>query len=275
MTKVHKGRIGVFDSGFGGLSILKEIVKELPDYDYVYLGDTARAPYGTRSAEVVHKFTVQAIDFLFAHGCELVVIACNTASAEAVSKIQQDYLTHWYKNRRVLGVVVPAVEEAVAQTKTKRVGVLATHGTVRSRKFSKELKKLDKRVRIFEQSAPLLVPLIEEGAHRSKAAGLLLKEYLAPLKKARIDTLILGCTHYGHMEAAIRRGMGKGVNVISEGRVVGKKLAEYLSRHPEIDKRLARTKKMAFYSTDLTDRFRTMGSMFFGKPVKPVKATLE
>ncbi len=275
MTKVHKGRIGVFDSGFGGLSILKEIVRELPEYEYVYLGDTARAPYGTRSSEVVHKFTVQAVDFLFAHGCELVLIACNTASADAVSRIQQDYLTHWYKNRRVLGVVVPAVEEAVKETKTRRVGVLATAGTVRSGKFSKELKKLDRRVRVFEVAAPLLVPLIEEGAHRSKAAALILKEYLAPLKRAHIDTLILGCTHYWHMEPAIRRSMGKKVKIISEGKVVARKLKEYLSRHPEIDKKLARTKKLMFYSTDLTDRFRTMGGMFFGKPVKPTKAALE
>lgn len=270
-----KGSIGVFDSGFGGIAILKEIRKALPDYEYVYLGDTARTPYGTRSMEVVHEFTREAVDFLFGKGCELIVVACNTASAEALRKIQREYLPKHYPDRRVLGVVVPLLEEAVNATRSGRIGVLATEGTVRSEKYPKELRKMQKGMQVFQQAAPLLVPLVEEGEHRSEAARLVLRKYLAPLKRRRIDTLILACTHYGHFERMIKEESGPRIRVVSGGKVVARKLKDYLRRHQEIETRLARKRGMIFYTTDLTDKFRNIGARLFGRPIAPKKAVLK
>lgn len=272
----HKGSIGVFDSGFGGLSILKDIVKKLPEYDYVYLGDTARTPYGTRSMEVVYKFTKQAIDFLFANGCKLIVIVCNTASADALPKIQREYFSSRYAgNKRVLGVIVPALEEAILTTKNKRVGLIATEGTVNSGTFKRELAKRVSRVKLFSQPAPLLVPLVEAGEHTSKAVKLILTQYLKPLLAKKIDTLILGCTHYGILETEIKKITGKKIYILSEGKVVARKLADYLSRHPEIDSRLSKKSKRTFYTTDLTEKFQKLGTRFFGQPISPLRAKLD
>lgn len=271
--KKSKGYIGVFDSGFGGLSILKEVVKTLPGYRYLYLGDTARAPYGTRSADVVDRFTFEAVDFLFGEGCELVLIACNTASAETLRQIQQRYLPKHYPNRRVLGVVVPAVE-AATDAGGKRIGILATTRTVSSGTFTKELKKRNPQVVVFEQAAPLLVPFVEEGEHRSLPARMMLKRYLAPLIKKHIDTLILGCTHYGHLEGMVRRMVPKSVRIISGGKVVARRLATYLGKHSDIEKRLLHRSGVTFYTTDLSDRFTRTGSRFYGSPIRARRAVL-
>jgi glutamate racemase len=273
--KARKGAIGIFDSGFGGIAILKEIRKALPGYRYVYLGDTARTPYGTRSMDVVHEFTREAIDFLFEKHCEIIVVACNTASAEALRRIQREYLPKHHPDRRVLGVIVPILEEAVAISKKGRIGVLATEGTVRSEKFPKELRKMRKDMEVFQQAAPLLVPLVEEGELRSEATRLILRTYLAPLKRRRIDTLILACTHYGHLEHMIAHEMGPRVRILSEGKIVAAKLKNYLRRHPEIDAKLAHTPAIAFYTTDLTDKFKTVGAGLFGRPIVPRKAVLK
>lgn len=270
----RKGAIGVFDSGFGGISILKEIEKALPQYKYLYLGDTARTPYGNRSPEAVCQFTIEAVEFLFKAGCQLIIIACNTASAEALRKIQQEYLPIHYPDRRILGVIIPAVEEAVERTKTERIGVLGTEGTVRSKTFPQELKKLKKSIVVFQQAAPLLVPLVEEGVHRTPAAQLILKEYLRPLLAERIDTLILGCTHYGHFESMVKANMGKGVALISEGKIVARKLKDYLQRHPEIESTLSHAGTVTFYTTDMTDRFKRIGEKLFGRSFTPKKAVL-
>ncbi len=271
-----KGAIGVFDSGFGGLSILKDIVKKLPEYDYVYLGDTARTPYGTRSMGVVYEFTKQAVDFLFANGCELIIIACNTASADALRQIQQEYLPARYPGRRrVLGVIVPALEEAMRQTKNNHVGLIATEGTVNSGTFKRELIMRNPHIRLFSEAAPLLVPLVEAGEHTSKAMKLILAQYLKPLLVKNIDTLILGCTHYGILKTEIKKIVGKKTHILSEGRVVAQKLAEYLSRHPEIDSRLSKKSKRIFYTTDLTKRFKDLGGKFFGQRISPFKARLD
>lgn len=269
-----KGSIGVFDSGFGGIAILKEIEKALPGYRYLYLGDTARTPYGTRSMDVVHRFTLEAIEFLFKEGCELIVVACNTASAEALRKIQREYLPKRYPDRRVLGVVVPVVEEAAERTRSGRIGILATEGTVRSEKYPRELQKLDSKMRVFQQAAPLLVPLVEEGEHRTPAARLILKKYLKPLLAKRIDTLVLACTHYGHLEPLVKQEAGSAVTVISGGKVVARKLKDYLRRHPEIDARLSRRQGVTFYTTDLTEKFSRVGAKLYGRVVQPRKATL-
>lgn len=273
-NNLRKNFIGVFDSGFGGLAILKEIVKKMPNYNYIYLGDTARTPYGTRSQETVYKFTEQAVDFLFKKRCQLVILACNTASAEALRAIQQKYLPKKYPNRRVLGVIIPVSEEASVKTTGNRIGVIATNGTVKSNAFKRELKKLNHKLKVFQQAAPLLVPLVETGEHNSKAADLILKNYLRPLVKNKIDTLILGCTHYGQLERKIEKIVGKNVSVMAEGKIVAKKLKNYLKNHPEIESKIGKNYKKIFYTTDLTDNFSILGSKFFGKKIKPEKTRL-
>ncbi|MEK9153633.1 MAG: glutamate racemase [Patescibacteria group bacterium] len=267
--------IGVFDSGFGGLSILKEIVRVLPQYDYLYLGDTARTPYGTRSQEVIYQFTEQAVNFLFKQGCQLIILACNTASAEALAKIQQDYLPKHYANRRVLGVLIPAAEQAVAKTKNNRVGVLATSGAVASKAFVREIKKIKPAIQVFQNSAPLLAPLVEEGEHNSVMVDLALAKYLQPLLRKNIDSLVLGCTHYGLLEKKIKKIIGPKIAIISEGKVVAKKLADYLRRHPVIKQKLSRNGRREFLTTDLTDKFQKLGSCFFGRNIEPQIARLD
>jgi len=223
---------------------------------------------------VVYTFTKQAVDFLFDQGCEMVLVACNTSSAEALRKIQQEYLPKKGKGKKVLGVIIPAVEEAIALTKNHRIGVLATEGTVLSNTFVRELTKHSPGVKVFQQAAPLLVPFIEAGEHTSKEAKMILKRYLKPLLSKKVDTIILGCTHYGHMEKAVKKIVGKKVQVVSEGPVVARKLKEYLVRHTEIEPKLSRHSGVAFYSTDLSDRFKKLGTFFFGKPIDPKKVEL-
>ncbi len=266
--------IGVFDSGFGGLSILHGIVKELPDYDFVYLGDTARVPYGTRSPEVVYEFTRQAVEFLLTKNCGLIILACNTASSDALRRIQREYLPKYFSDRNVLGVLIPAAEEAVGRTRNGRVGVLATSGTVRSGAFVREIFKLDPKINVFQEACPLLVPLVEAGEEHSPATEHFLKQYLKPLLVKKIDTLILGCTHYGMLERRIRKLVGKNVHVISEANVVARKLRNYLDRHPERERTLARNGARTFYSTDITENFETLGKRFFGERINVEKVVL-
>jgi len=266
--------IGIFDSGFGGLSVMKGIVKELPDYNYIYLGDSARVPYGTRSKETVYKFTKQAINFLFKKGCGLVIVACNTASSDALRLIQQKHVPKHYASKKVLGVLIPAVEEACEKTKNRRIGVMATEGAVKSGAFIRELRKIDPKIKVYQKACPLLVPIVEAGEHNSKIADITLKKYLRPLIDKKIDTLILGCTHYGILEPKIRKIVGKDIKIISESKIVARKLKNYLEKHDEIEKKLARKHKRIFYSTDLTKNFEILGSQFFGQKIKSQKATI-
>lgn len=266
--------IGVFDSGFGGLDILRGIVRALPDYDYVYLGDTARVPYGTRSKDIIYDFTREAVDFLFRKNCQLIIFACNTASSDALRLIQKKYVPGKYKNKKVLGVLIPAAEAAVKISKNKKIGVMATAGTVASRSFVRELQKINPKVKIYQRACPLLVPLVEAGEQRSEIAKLALKKYLRPLAAQKIDTLILGCTHYGLLERQIQKLVGKDVKIISESKIIGQKLKNYLERHPEIERQLGKNKKRAFWSTDLTDDFQKLGSQFFGSKIEVKKARI-
>lgn len=267
--------IGVFDSGFGGVDILKGIVKELPDYSYIYLGDTARAPYGNRSQEIIYEFTKQAVDFLFQAGCELIIFACNTASSDALRKIQQEYLPKYYPNKRVLGVLIPACEEAIIKTTNQKIGIIATESTVQSKAFIREIKKLNPKIKnIYQKACPLLVPIVEVGEQKSVATKIILKDYLESLKKKSIDTLILGCTHYGILEKEIKKIVGRKVCIISEAKIVPKKLKDYLLRHPEIEKKLGKDGIVCFYSTDLTEKFSRLGSRFFSKKIKAKKVML-
>jgi len=256
---IRNKSIGIFDSGFGGVFIMKGIVEKLPKYDFVYLGDTARVPYGTRSKDVVYKFTKEAVDFLFNNNCELIIFACNTASSDALRRIQKEYLPKKYPGKRVLGVIIPAVESALEMVAAKKVGVIATEGTVDSKSFIREFQKINPKIKIFQQACPLLSHIIEAGEQNSEIAYLALKKYLQPLLKKKIDTLILGCTHYGILEPKIRKIVGKNVRIISESRIMGKKLKNYLEKHPEIEKNLGRNSQQIFYSTDLTNRFSFLG----------------
>ena len=269
-----KKSIGVFDSGFGGLDIMKGIIKELPEYDFMYLGDTARVPYGNRSKEIVYEFTRQAVDFLFGNGCGLIILACNTASSDALRKIQQQYLPKHHPDKRVLGVIISTVEHAAKKTKNRKIGLIATEGTVMSGIFVNELKKKDKTIKLFQNACPLLVPIVEAGEQNSKIAQMALEKYLKPLLDKKIDTLVLGCTHYGILEKKIKKIVGKKVHVISESKIIGKKLKDYLQRHPEIDKKLSKNAKHTFYTTDLNEKFVTLGSKFVGRKIKAEKVTL-
>jgi len=261
--------IGVFDSGFGGLTVLKEMVRVLPQYDYMYLGDTARAPYGTRSSKIVRAFTEQAVNFLYGEGCQLVILACNTASSKALRALQHKYMPERFPKRNILGVLVPEAQDAVSKTKNNRIGVIATEGTVSSGAYVREVQKLRPDVAVFQRTCPLLVPLIESGEDNQMLTSILLRRYLDPLVAKDIDTLILGCTHYGILESRIREIVGPSVHIVCGGRVVASKLKEYLGRHPEVEKDISQGGTVSFYTTDLTEKFAHLGSKFFGAEIIP------
>ena len=264
--------IGFFDSGFGGLHVLRGITARLPKYDYIYLGDSARAPYGPRSSEEVYTYTKQGVEFLFDRGAELVVLACNTASSEALRKIQHEYLRE-ASSKKVLGVLIPFAEAAAARTKNKRVGVMATEGTVRSGSFPREITKVDGGITVFQQACPLLVPLVEAGKQDSKEADALIRDYTTPLLKENIDTLVLGCTHYGILEEKIRVCVGDDIHIVSERDVVPESLAAYLKRHTELEVR-EKNGSVRLYCTGEKEHFEKLGSVFFGKEIQAEQVTL-
>lgn len=271
--------IGVFDSGFGGLTIFKEIYKKLPQYKYIYLGDNARTPYGNRSQELIYQFSRDAVDFLFKRGCQLIIIACNTVSAESLRKLQKEYLPNKYSDRRILGVIRPVVEEAAKLSKG-RIGVVGTRATVRSESFIKELNNQinnypDKELKIFQKACPLLVPLVEEGFVNRPETKKILRYYLRPLKLKKIDTLILGCTHYPVMMKKIKDIMGKNCNVLDPGKIVAQKLQDYLERHPEIEKEIVKGSDTEFLTTNSVDIFNEIGSKLFGQKIKAKKVVLK
>ena len=267
--------IGVFDSGLGGLTILKALIKDLPEYDYVYLGDSARTPYGNKSEDVIFSYAQEAVDFLFAHGCELIIFACNTASAEALKRIQTEYLPLKYPQKRVLGVLVPAaeaVDEYYSKNNKKikhgkKVGIIATWATVSSGTYEREIKKLDSEIKVFPYAAPLLVPLVEEGWVKKTETKRILKTYLRPLKEKKIQVLILGCTHYPFLEKQIKAIVGKNIKIINTPKAVAERLKVYLNRHPEIKNKLTTNKKRKFYTTDNPGRFKQLGEKFLGEKI--------
>jgi glutamate racemase len=264
--------IGMFDSGFGGLHVLKSVTTRLPQYGYIYLGDSARAPYGPRVPEEVYEFTKQGVEFLFSHGAQLVVLACNTASSEALRKIQMEYLAKKI-DRKVLGVLIPFAERAAATTKNKRVGVLATAGTVRSDAFVREITKLGD-IAVFQQPAPELVPLIEAGKQDSDEIVHYIQQYVAPLLAEGVDTIVLGCTHYGIVQEQIKKAAGENVRIVSEKDVMPTSIINYLERHPEIEKKIARTVPPQFFTTGDVVHFQALGSIFFGTPINAQSARL-
>ncbi|MDO8593157.1 MAG: glutamate racemase [bacterium] len=266
--------IGVFDSGLGGLTILKEFLRVLPEYDYLYLGDNARAPYGNKSDELIYEYSRQAVGRLFKQGCELVIIACHTASARALRRLQQEYLPANHPEKKVLGVAVPVVEQAKKISRYGRVGVIGTRATIESKIYEKELAKLGNSLEVYEQACPLLVPLIEEGRAGKPECNLILKKYLRPLKVKKIDTLILACTHYPFLLKDIKRIMGKNVKIINPATVVAEKLKDYLARHPEIGKKLGKNKQRVFYTTDSLEKFKSLGQKFLGGEIGEVEKAI-
>ena len=270
------GPIGVFESGYGGLTILRRIREILPQYDYLFLGDNARAPYGSRSFEIVYQFTLEAVKALFSYGCRLVIIACNTASAKALRTIQQNDLPHLDATRRVLGVIRPTVEAIGSLTKTRHVGLLATAGTVNSRSYNLELKKLCPDITVTGQACPLWVPIIENNEHNSPGADYFVKEYIDALlaRDPEIDTIILGCTHYPLMLDKIRQYTPPGIRLVPQGEYVAPSLARYMERHPDMEARCTRQGTCRYLTTESAALFRKSASVFLGYDIEASQIAL-
>lgn len=268
--------IGIFDSGYGGLTIMKEIVKVLPQYDYIYLGDNARAPYGTRSFETVYKYTLQAVEWFFNMNCHLVVLACNTASAKALRSIQQKNLPIIAPHKRVLGVIRPVTEDIDKHTHTKHIGVLGTLGTVNSNSYPIEINKLFPEVVVTQEACPIWVPLVESGEFDSEGADYFIKKHLDNIRRndAELDALVLGCTHYPILLPKIKKYLPDNIQLISQGEIVSGKLADYLTRHPEIEANCSKSGIKKFYTTDSVEIFSKYASLFFGESVAPQQITL-
>lgn len=270
------GPIGVFDSGYGGLTILREIRRRLPDYDYLYLGDNARAPYGTRSFDIVYEFTRQAVEELFNRGCHLVILACNTASAKALRSIQQHVLPVTDPERRVLGVIRPTVEILGETTRSGHIGLLATPGTVRSHSYTMEVEKLNPEMKITEKDCPMWVPLVETGEFNGPGADYFVKKYIDAIleEDPDIDTLILGCTHYPLLLPKIRQYTPEHIRILPQGELVAESLADYLQRHPEMERKCTKGGTLEFLTTESPDKFDTLASLFMQSPVTSTRITL-
>jgi glutamate racemase len=265
-----RGPIGVFDSGYGGLTILEEFRKKLPEFDYLYLGDNARAPYGNRSFDMVYEFTRQAVLYLFEQGCSLVILACNTASAKALRSIQQIDLPLLYPDRRVLGILRPTAEVLGSLTKSRHVGLIGTPGTIQSGSYPIEVHKLFPDITLTGEACPMWVPLVENGEHESEGAAYFVRKNLNNLfeKDPQIDTLVLGCTHYPLLLPLIRRFVPRGVKVISQGEYVSESLKSYLQRHPQMMDRCSQNGTCRYLTTESAEKFEERASFFFKQPVK-------
>lgn len=262
--KDKKQAIGIFDSGYGGLTILNELKRELPEYDFIYLGDNARSPYGTRSFDVVYDYTLEAVKQLFLMGCELVILACNTASAKALRSIQQKDLPKIDSDKRVLGVIRPSVEAIGELSNSKHVGVLGTVGTVRSESYPLEIAKLFPDICVVQQACPMWVPLVENNEFETVGGAYFIKKYVDSLlsKDPLIDTIILGCTHYPLLSKEIQKILPESIKLVSQGEIVAKSLKDYLQRHPEMDKKCSKDGTCLYYTTEFVDSFEEKASRF-------------
>ena len=271
------GPIGVFDSGYGGLTILSKIRETLPEYDYIYLGDNARTPYGTRSFEIVYEFTLQAVTKLFEMGCHLVILACNTASAKALRSIQINDLPRLDPMRRVLGVIRPTVECIGNITQSRHIGVLATAGTIKSQSYPLEVHKLFPDIKVSGEACPLWVPLVENNEARGDGTDYFIRKYIDELlaKDNQIDTVILGCTHYPILLPKIRQYMPSGITTVAQGEFVAKRLNEYLQRHPEMDKKCTKGGRCVYRTTEAEDKFIESASTFLNEAIKVERISLE
>jgi glutamate racemase len=272
--------IGVFDSGYGGLTVLKEILKKLPQYDYLYLGDNARAPYGNRSFDTVYRYTLQCVDWFFRQGCPLVILACNTASAKALRTIQQNDLPRMSTgnggSNRVLGVIRPTSEIIGQFTKSKKIGVLATSGTVQSESYPIEIHKFFPELTVYQEACPMWVPIVENNEYDKPGADYFVKKHTDRImaRDRDIDTLLLACTHYPLLREKIEKALPAGITVLSQGEIVANSLDSYLQRHPAMEQRLSKGNSRIFYTTDSTEDFDNHASIFFGGQVGSQKLTL-
>ena len=277
MLSSVRGPIGIFDSGYGGLTIFDKIREAMPGYDYIYLGDNARAPYGPRSFEVVYRFTRQAVETLFNQGCQLVILACNTASAKALRTIQQQDLPLWVSGRRVLCVIRPTVELMDKISKSKHVGILGTTGTITSGSYSLEIKKMFPYMEVTGEACPMWVPLVENNEYDSPGADYFVRKHIEHILAAdpEIDTLVLGCTHYPLLIEKIKAFLPAGITLFSQGEYVAVSLADYLYRHPEMDIRLTKQGNCRFLTTESATKFSDAASVFLSYPVEVEQISID
>ncbi len=266
------GPIGIFDSGYGGLTVMREIVQKLPQYDYLYLGDNARAPYGNRSFQTVYQYTLECVKWFFSQGCPLVILACNTASAKALRTIQQNDLEKLAPGRRVLGVIRPTTELIGQMSETGSVGVLATAGTVASNSYPLEIAKFYPDLKVYQEACPMWVPLVENDEYTGHGADFFIKKNLHNLfaKGEKIDVVLLACTHFPLLKEKIQAHLPVDVKLVSQGEIVANSLADYLSRHPEIESKCGRSGQRKFFTTDSPEDFDTHATRFYGEPVQSV-----
>lgn len=271
------GPIGIFDSGYGGLTIYREIQELLPQYNYLYLGDNARTPYGTRSFDVVYEFTRQCVKYLFLQGCHLVILACNTASAKALRSIQQIDLPEISSQKRVLGIIRPTVEIIGDVTRSRHIGVLATEGTIKSNSYPLEIQKLFPDIVVTGEACPMWVPLVETCEHKNPGADYFIKRHIDSLlsRDTQIDTIILGCTHYPMLIDKIKQYVPQGVRVLTQGAAVAASLKNYLARHPEMDALCAKESKRVFCTTESDSRFCEQASRYLEQRIEVEHITLD
>lgn len=262
--------IGIFDSGYGGLTILRDIQQRMPDRDFIYLGDNARAPYGSRSFDVVYTFTLQCVQRLFEMGCHLVILACNTASAKALRNIQQNDLPRLDPERRVLGIIRPTVEQVGLTSQTRHIGLVGTTGTVQSKSYPLEFKKLYPDITVTDKACPMWVPLVENNEYNGDGADFFVKKYIDELikKDEQIDTLILGCTHYPLLIDKIKKYLPERVRIVSQGELIAESLENYLSRHENINAKCTRNGVTKYYTTESVEKFNEAASIFLNKRVE-------
>ena len=275
--KSECGPIGIFDSGYGGLTILREIRKIMPQYDYLYLGDNARTPYGTRSFDVVYEFTLQAVRYLFKQGCHLVILACNTASAKALRTIQQYDLPSLAPNRRVLGVIRPTVEVAGDISKSHHIGIMATPGTVRSKTYELEIAKLFPNFQVTSEACPMWVPLVENEEYNTPGADYFVRKHIDNLlqQDPQIDSVILGCTHYPLLRDKIRQWMPDNIHIIEQGNYVAQSLKDYLSRHQNMSEHITTDGTIRYLTTEQADVFQAKATIFMDTTVEAERVFLE
>ena len=277
MFSQQPGPIGIFDSGYGGLTVFNKIREAMPDYDYIYLGDNARTPYGSRSFEVVYRFTRQAVMKLFSEGCQLVILACNTASAKALRTIQQRDLLELDPSRRVLGVIRPTVEMMDRISLTKHIGILGTSGTISSQSYSLEIEKMFPHITVTGEACPMWVPLVENNEFNSPGADYFVKKHLDHILSLdpEIDTLVLGCTHYPLLIDKIKQYLPSGITVFAQGEYVAESLKDYLNRHPEMDSRLTHQGKCRFLTTESAGKFSEAASVFLNDPIEVEQISID
>lgn len=277
ITNLEPGPIGVFDSGYGGLTILSEIMDLMPQYDYIYLGDNARAPYGNRSYELVYEFTLQAVKWFFSQGCQLIIIACNTASAKALRNIQQNYLPTIDSTKRVLGVIRPTTESISDLTKTGHIAVLGTEGTIQSKSYELEIKRLHPHIQVVTEACPMWVPLVENREHDKPGADYFVKQHLDKIieKDPKIDTIILGCTHYPLLLQKITQYTPNSIRLVSQGKYVAQSLKDYLQRHKRLELLCTKSGKRRYCTTDSTEKFEELASLFLNRSIKADTVNLE